>query len=378
MLLSDPQQMHGYTYANNNPLTWSDPTGLARACLEICGGEADKKLVQHERKRSKPTGSRPSRNLCQSHHPCANPGAPGQATPGRPPSSGGSPSGGGPERLTDKQAQEILDASIVLEGNLVLAPSSRALNEALDASEREMCKGKLFCSRDSWLTDSGYWEAVAWTYICNHHRDWCGLADDSVFVSAGAHQESGVGSAVKALLPKALTTGYNSGKGVTVYIGTRNGKDVYVGINVSVESQKVFTKTVLLDLPNFPERIQGAAHRLLQTLVGPSTLQFVEGRLHVSGDQPLVESPKDQTARLLRERDSPAGLLGLVLRMPLSDTAYEGIYSDAIQALDDLLATVRGDRGYEWRLRQRTATSLDRLIRWLVKPELEPRKGVAR
>jgi RHS repeat-associated protein len=28
MDLSDPQQMHGYAYANNNPLTWSDPTGL--------------------------------------------------------------------------------------------------------------------------------------------------------------------------------------------------------------------------------------------------------------------------------------------------------------------------------------------------------------
>jgi hypothetical protein len=28
MNLTDPQQWHGYTYANNNPLTWSDPTGL--------------------------------------------------------------------------------------------------------------------------------------------------------------------------------------------------------------------------------------------------------------------------------------------------------------------------------------------------------------
>lgn len=30
MLLTDPQQMHGYAYANNNPSTWSDPTGLDR------------------------------------------------------------------------------------------------------------------------------------------------------------------------------------------------------------------------------------------------------------------------------------------------------------------------------------------------------------
>ena len=28
MDLTDPQQWHGYTYSNNNPITWSDPTGL--------------------------------------------------------------------------------------------------------------------------------------------------------------------------------------------------------------------------------------------------------------------------------------------------------------------------------------------------------------
>ncbi|MEI7032557.1 polymorphic toxin-type HINT domain-containing protein [Streptomyces pratensis] len=36
MDLADPQQMHGYTYANNNPATFSDPTGLAPEGR--CGG----------------------------------------------------------------------------------------------------------------------------------------------------------------------------------------------------------------------------------------------------------------------------------------------------------------------------------------------------
>ncbi|WP_326555231.1 RHS repeat domain-containing protein [Micromonospora sp. NBC_01813] len=34
---SDPQQMHGYAYANNNPTTWSDPTGLRVCADNDCG-----------------------------------------------------------------------------------------------------------------------------------------------------------------------------------------------------------------------------------------------------------------------------------------------------------------------------------------------------
>jgi hypothetical protein len=43
MALGDTQQMHGYTYANNNPVTLSDPTGLFAGCAfdgdNICPGQ---------------------------------------------------------------------------------------------------------------------------------------------------------------------------------------------------------------------------------------------------------------------------------------------------------------------------------------------------
>ncbi|WP_246076530.1 RHS repeat-associated core domain-containing protein [Amycolatopsis cihanbeyliensis] len=39
---SDPQQMHGYTYSSNNPITFSDPTGLAPRCdWHSCTGHRD-------------------------------------------------------------------------------------------------------------------------------------------------------------------------------------------------------------------------------------------------------------------------------------------------------------------------------------------------
>ena len=37
MDLTDPQQMHGYAYANNNPPTWSDPSGLCPTCWTVDG-----------------------------------------------------------------------------------------------------------------------------------------------------------------------------------------------------------------------------------------------------------------------------------------------------------------------------------------------------
>ncbi|WP_285751747.1 RHS repeat-associated core domain-containing protein [Lentzea sp. NBRC 105346] len=39
MDLKDPQQMHGYMYSNNNPVTYSDPTGLAYCDYNVCQGD---------------------------------------------------------------------------------------------------------------------------------------------------------------------------------------------------------------------------------------------------------------------------------------------------------------------------------------------------
>ncbi|WP_236567814.1 RHS repeat-associated core domain-containing protein [Nocardiopsis sp. FR6] len=37
MDVTDHQQMHGYVYSNNNPVTFTDPDGLSPLCIDICG-----------------------------------------------------------------------------------------------------------------------------------------------------------------------------------------------------------------------------------------------------------------------------------------------------------------------------------------------------
>jgi RHS repeat-associated protein len=53
MNLDDTAQWHGYSYADNSPLTMSDPAGLAASCVEVCGGSADKVVKQRERDRAR-------------------------------------------------------------------------------------------------------------------------------------------------------------------------------------------------------------------------------------------------------------------------------------------------------------------------------------
>lgn len=50
--LTDPQQMNGYTYSNNNPTTYSDPTGLIRLPMCDCGGGSTKEETSGGKKGS--------------------------------------------------------------------------------------------------------------------------------------------------------------------------------------------------------------------------------------------------------------------------------------------------------------------------------------
>jgi RHS repeat-associated protein len=52
MDVADPQSWQGYAYANNTPVTGSDPSGL-RVCLEVCGGPDDKMMQQQIRETKK-------------------------------------------------------------------------------------------------------------------------------------------------------------------------------------------------------------------------------------------------------------------------------------------------------------------------------------
>jgi len=83
---ADPQQMHGYAYANNNPTTWSDPTGLRVCADNDCGQGATPKPGGGY---NEPTGK-------PSCHPNCNPNSTKQPTTGgapKPPTKGGNGSG---------------------------------------------------------------------------------------------------------------------------------------------------------------------------------------------------------------------------------------------------------------------------------------------
>ncbi|NJP99514.1 hypothetical protein HCK00_02900 [Streptomyces sp. PLAI1-29] len=79
MDLTNPQQIHGYTYASNNPLTWTDPTGLAQTC-----GAYAVQCYPGDRNKPKPGKKpRPGRKP-NSAVSGGNPGSPGNSGTSRP------------------------------------------------------------------------------------------------------------------------------------------------------------------------------------------------------------------------------------------------------------------------------------------------------
>ncbi|MEU4578730.1 RHS repeat-associated core domain-containing protein [Nonomuraea sp. NPDC023979] len=84
LLLGDPQQSHGYSYANNTPVTSSDPNGLAPSCG---GGGGKARLLSDD---CDGDYVRPPGDSDRDYHP--RPGRPGRPGPGR---GGGGGGGGG-------------------------------------------------------------------------------------------------------------------------------------------------------------------------------------------------------------------------------------------------------------------------------------------
>ncbi|MFY1655301.1 RHS repeat domain-containing protein [Solwaraspora sp. WMMB762] len=86
---ADPQQMHGYAYANNNPTTWSDPTGLRVCADNDCGQGATPKPGGGY---NKPTGKPSCSPNCGERKPPTTGGAPK------------SPKTGGPDKVANGAA----------------------------------------------------------------------------------------------------------------------------------------------------------------------------------------------------------------------------------------------------------------------------------
>ncbi|MER7455785.1 RHS repeat-associated core domain-containing protein [Micromonospora sp. NPDC126480] len=202
--LGDPQQWNGYTYSNNSPITFSDPSGL----IHIEGNsQSEGGQIGYQTESGVTVTGTPMN-------------APEPPPPPPPTEESGSSGGAGASctgfRSCEQQIDEdtrTLASGTSLYGFLILAPSPEELNEALDAAERDYCSWKIFCDRNN--------EGVAGqmaTQICGSHADWCGFDPNGPFPVMG-YEEAGAGSLLRPLLPKALAAGRNSVGGYRVYMG---------------------------------------------------------------------------------------------------------------------------------------------------------------
>ncbi|MFK0027282.1 MULTISPECIES: polymorphic toxin-type HINT domain-containing protein [Streptomyces] len=148
MDLAKPQQIHGYTYSSNNPLTWTDPTGL----METCGATTVQCYPGHREKPKKPKGKKKINSAVSG----GNPGSPGNSGSSRPwggrlgtytPGSGSS-RGSGPVII---EANDVDAPRCVYTGNVCNGALAEAANYKGDWADLwDLGKQVVFPDIESW------------------------------------------------------------------------------------------------------------------------------------------------------------------------------------------------------------------------------------
>ncbi|MFV2126352.1 RHS repeat-associated core domain-containing protein [Micromonospora sp. LOL_013] len=186
----DPQTLNAYAYANNNPTTYTDPTGLYFEEGSYGNGKRGY-ITKTPSGKKKITTTGKSANI-----PDARGSSGRKETPG---SSGAGSTGGGGRDVESKSRKDIIDGAMMLgeRGELVIAPSSADLDEMLQRARDSYC---------SWLTlicDETQLGNYTYNYICERQSSWC--ADSAPLYVI--YQEAGLGPAVRAALPEVLRSG---------------------------------------------------------------------------------------------------------------------------------------------------------------------------
>ncbi|WP_191839022.1 RHS repeat-associated core domain-containing protein [Catellatospora chokoriensis] len=244
MDLADPHQWNAYSYSHGSPVTFSDSTGLRDCDFNSCDSFGNNT-------ESGPDWQKPS---------------------------GGKVGGGRlSEKEYDRKVKEwgawrdrgkratLLRSATDLGGGLIIAPSPRALEDALEAAYGDVCDWKILCYRDDpWVM------GVMHNELCADNPDWC--SGEIVPVAL----ENGVGSAlVKALarssLPKALMK--TAAKDTHVYMGYLDDGTTWVYSGIAKDVGKRTLQHLKDGRPFIPRQIttsavtRGEARAIEQALI---------------------------------------------------------------------------------------------------------------
>lgn len=161
MNLNSPQQIHGYSYGNNSPVTMSDPSGLGPICGNEPGGcngpgnedetESSHKEMEEYNKRNKGSCSGGDRQT----------GA-----------CNGTYGGGGGEPPPPP-------AAIIIDGVIIVAPTIEQLHAAIQTAADKWCDGE--CPETGWLV-----EPTIRDEVCTANPVWCeGYIPEGAVLVAG-------------------------------------------------------------------------------------------------------------------------------------------------------------------------------------------------